>query len=198
MNNGSKGMTCKEFVDLMRERGFAYDPEQGGFFTGRGNKAGKKCQNGYMTLMLQRNHVRHTFCEHRCVWTWFNGEIPDGYEINHIDANRSNNRIENLELVTHSENIRHMIGMGHANYPKGELSGKAIYSNKEVQTMRFLRSQNWTVKQIASLFGNKNQNVIGRLINGRRYGHITESVNALEAFQIVANRAERMGATPCK
>jgi len=143
--------------------------------------------------MLQEKGVRYTFCEHRCVWVWFNGDIPDGYEINHIDANRSNNRIENLELVTHSENIRHMINMGHGNYSRGEKSGKAIYSDKEVQAMRYLRKNNWTVKQIASLFGNKNENVIGRLINGKRYSHITEEAGVLDVYQIVAQKASERG-----
>lgn len=195
MNMGSKGKTCQEFVELMRDRGYTYDPQTGRFITKRGVAAGKPCKNGYRTLMLQENGVKYTFCEHRCVWVWFNGDIPNGLEVNHIDANRENNKIENLELVTHSENIQHMLRMGHGNFPKGEKSGKAIYSDKEVQAMRYLRENNWTVKQIASLFGNKNANVIGRLINGRRYGYITSAANVLEVYQIIVNKAMERGAT---
>lgn len=33
--------------------------------------------------------------------------IPPAMEINHIDGNKLNNRIENLELVTRAENMRH-------------------------------------------------------------------------------------------
>ena len=194
MNIGSKGKTCQEFVELMRERGYKYEPDLGRFMTKRGAEAGKQCKNGYRTLMLQENGIQYTFCEHRCVWTWFNGDIPDGFEINHIDADRANNRIENLEMVTHSENIQHMIRMGHSNYPRGEKSGKAIYSDKEVQAMRYLRKNNWTIKQIASLFGNKNENVIGRLINGKRYGHITKEAGVLEVYQIIVKKAMERGA----
>ena len=195
MNMGSKGKTCQEFVELMRDRGYTYDPQTGRFITKMGVAAGKPCKNGYRTLMLQENGVKYTFCEHRCVWVWFNGDIPNGLEVNHIDANRENNKIENLELVTHSENIQHMLRMGHGNFPKGEKSGKAIYSDKEVQAMRYLRENNWTVKQIASLFGNKNANVIGRLINGRLYGYITSAANVLEVYQIIVNKAMERGAT---
>lgn len=43
----------------------------------------------------------------RVVWETFNGEIPDGYEVDHIDnSNRADNRLCNLQLLTHSENIR--------------------------------------------------------------------------------------------
>lgn len=46
------------------------------------------------------------FSVHRLVWEAFNGEIPDGYEINHIDGDPTNNAISNLEIVTHTENCR--------------------------------------------------------------------------------------------
>lgn len=42
---------------------------------------------------------------HRLVWLAFNGEIPHGMEIDHIDQNRHNNRLDNLQLLTHSENV---------------------------------------------------------------------------------------------
>lgn len=37
-----------------------------------------------------------------------NGPIPDGLFIDHINRNRTDNRIENLRLVTHKENMRNM------------------------------------------------------------------------------------------
>lgn len=37
-----------------------------------------------------------------------NGPIPKGYQIDHLDHNRYNNRIENLRLVTNQENHRNM------------------------------------------------------------------------------------------
>ena len=41
-----------------------------------------------------------TISIHRFVWTYFNGEIPDGYDVHHRDFNHDNNDIANLELVT--------------------------------------------------------------------------------------------------
>lgn len=37
---------------------------------------------------------------HRFVWECFNGPIPDGYEIHHVDTNPSNNEIDNLECLS--------------------------------------------------------------------------------------------------
>lgn len=63
---------------------------------------------------------------HRCVWEAFNGLIPDRLEVNHMNLNREDNRIENLELLTHRENVDH----AHAIYakerqhiPKGQRRG---------------------------------------------------------------------------
>ena len=42
---------------------------------------------------------------HRVVWNHINGIIPNHLEIDHIDENRTNNKIENLQLLTHRENL---------------------------------------------------------------------------------------------
>lgn len=38
------------------------------------------------------------------------GDIPDGYEINHINHDRHDNRLCNLELCTHKENCQRKSG----------------------------------------------------------------------------------------
>ena len=60
---------------------------------------------GYKQIKLRLNGVRYNRYIHRLVWTTFNGEIPDGYEINHINHDKSDNSLKNLELVTHSDNL---------------------------------------------------------------------------------------------
>lgn len=44
---------------------------------------------------------------HRVVYETFNGDILNGNEINHLDRNKENNHINNLESVTKSENQKH-------------------------------------------------------------------------------------------
>ncbi len=51
-------------------------------------------------------HYKH-YRVHRAVWEAFNGPIPDRLEVNHKNLIRDDNRLENLELLTHQENVRH-------------------------------------------------------------------------------------------
>lgn len=41
---------------------------------------------------------------HRLIWETFNGEIPKGMQIDHIDGNPKNNNLNNLRCVTAKEN----------------------------------------------------------------------------------------------
>lgn len=43
---------------------------------------------------------------HVYVWEKYNGDIPSGYEVHHKDMNKSNNEIENLEMLTRSEHAK--------------------------------------------------------------------------------------------
>ena len=42
----------------------------------------------------------------RSVWKFFNGEIPDGYEVHHLDDDKYNDDISNLALLTREEHLK--------------------------------------------------------------------------------------------
>ena len=65
-------------------------------------------KNGYVMFSISQNGNKSLYV-HRFVFETFNGEIPKGKEIDHRDANRKNNQISNLQLLTHKENIRKSI-----------------------------------------------------------------------------------------
>lgn len=46
----------------------------------------------------------HTVAEHILKWVFYNGEIEDGMEIDHINGDKQDNRLENLRCVSHYEN----------------------------------------------------------------------------------------------
>lgn len=58
-------------------------------------------EQGYVYLRVRNALYR----EHILVWYWFHKEIPVLY-IDHIDGDKTNNRIENLRLATNQENQR--------------------------------------------------------------------------------------------
>lgn len=59
---------------------------------------------GYLRIRLSKNNVVKNFFVHRLVYQTFKGDIPPGYFVNHIDENKLNNSIENLNLMTCKEN----------------------------------------------------------------------------------------------
>ena len=60
-------------------------------------------------MALCKNGTYKRRAVHRMVWEAFNGPIEGRLEINHKDLDRSNNKLENLELVTHQQNLKHAI-----------------------------------------------------------------------------------------
>lgn len=58
---------------------------------------------------------------HRVIWMAVNGEIPEGMQVNHIDEDKNNNCIFNLNLMTAKENCN----WGTRNERAGKASGKA-------------------------------------------------------------------------
>ena len=65
-----------------------------------GKKVGFKQKNGYMHVCINGKQV----LMHRFVYEAFNGEIPEGYEIDHKNTVRDDNRLENLRIATPKEN----------------------------------------------------------------------------------------------
>lgn len=69
-----------------------------------GTMVGAPTSHGYRDFSI--GCVKY-YC-HRVVWMSFNGEIPEGKFIDHIDGNTSNNRISNLRVVDNTLSCRNM------------------------------------------------------------------------------------------
>ena len=66
--------------------------------------AGSIGKNGYRIIGIKRK----TYTAHRLIWILVKGKILNNMQIDHINKNRSDNRIKNLRLVTHQENHKNM------------------------------------------------------------------------------------------
>jgi hypothetical protein len=63
----------------------------------KGNRSNEK---GYRKIKLFNDKGQWVQLSlHKVVWLAFFGKIPRGYEIDHIDRNRGNNRIDNLRII---------------------------------------------------------------------------------------------------
>ena len=68
-------------------------------------------RKGYYIIGLTKQSILKTYLVHRLVFEAFNGPIPEGYEINHINEKKFDNRLENLNLMTHRENVNYGTGI---------------------------------------------------------------------------------------
>lgn len=62
---------------------------------------------GYLFVELCNNGERKRFYVHRLVVTVFIGPIAPGLQINHLNEDKSDNRLENLEVVTPKQNVNY-------------------------------------------------------------------------------------------
>ena len=69
---------------------------------------GKKQYYSYMMCMVRKHAQKgkKNYLVHRFIWECFNGLIPNGKVIDHINDNKEDNRIGNLQLMTQQENCK--------------------------------------------------------------------------------------------
>ena len=81
-------------------------------FTERPIRPHKNKKSGYHQVSIRKTgfneKIGFTKYIHELVAEQFIGLRPEGYQVDHIDGNRSNNHCANLEYVTRSENIKRM------------------------------------------------------------------------------------------
>lgn len=67
--------------------------------------------SGYCMVSLRKDGKSYSRSIHRIVMETFNPiEHANKYDVNHKDWDKTNNRLDNLEWVTHSENLLHGSG----------------------------------------------------------------------------------------
>ena len=93
--------------------------------------SGKRDKNGYIEVRLCKNGVVKYKRVHRLVVEHFLCE-NSSLQVNHLDGNKSNNRIDNLELVTPRENIIHAHNTG---LHKGCVTN--VYITTPFETIKF-------------------------------------------------------------
>jgi len=128
----------------------------------------KTKRNGYLEVSLTiSTRNRKSFYVHRLVAIAFIGGIPEGYNVNHKNGIKSDNSLNNLEVVTHSQNMKHAYDNG-LNKPPVNYK----FKDNEVKDIKRLKKVDGLYnKQIADMYG-CNIGTIQGITSGRTYKHV--------------------------
>ena len=103
---------------------------------------GCKDRNGYFSVYLRCiDKKSRNFLMHRVIWFYFNGEIPQGYEINHKDEQKSNNALSNLEILTRAENVRYGTRNERAAATNSIVQKGRIFTKEHIEKLSLAKSK---------------------------------------------------------
>ena len=147
------------------------------YVSSRGNVYSKKTEkimipsprgktSPYLSVVLRKDGAQKTYSVHRLVAEAF---IPNPYgkeTVNHLDGDKTNNNVTNLEWATRSENDRHAYRIGLRRTPSYRVQ-KAIDSRKrKVINLDTCETFN-SIAECARAIGVKNDGV-GKCVRGER------------------------------
>lgn len=124
-------------------------------------KTRNKGNTDYQLINLTlEDGTKKTFRVHRLVLLAFRPvKNSRELEVNHIDGNKINNCLENLEWCTSSENQKHAFANGLNGGKKGEKSNFVKLKQTDIQKIFELRKQGYTQKEIAQVFNCTRSNI---------------------------------------
>jgi hypothetical protein len=139
--------------------------------------AGYRDKNGYPCVLLYKDGNSKIQKIHRLVVQAFIGEITSGMHVNHKDGIKHNNSMENLEIVTPSQNTKHAydtlgrIGKN-SNPSKGEKHHNSRFTACDVIEIRRLYNEGDTQNDIAARF-NTRQSHISKIVRRESWEHVS-------------------------
>jgi len=151
--------------DITYERAsqlLSYDPETGKLYWKTKHKGGKGFGNEAGCLNKKLGYVyvgvdKRRCLAHRIIWLLYHGYAPE-CQIDHIDRNRSNNKINNLRLALRNEKDNHQNKSISSNNTSGALG---VYWHKGAKKWC---AEIWVndIKQYLGLFTDFNDAVAAR------------------------------------
>lgn len=132
--------------------------------------------SGYYVFMVEDfvESTKKSYRLHRFIMECLLGrEIKEGYVVNHIDGDKTNNLPSNLEEITYSENTKHAYANELAKGKKGEENSQAKLSEEEAKRIPELRKEGMSVRHIAELYG-VSVKTIYSILSGKRWYHLVK------------------------
>lgn len=155
-------MTKDEYIAANIASGqIVVDCENGKIYTTKG-PGGKRLSeprllagtnvNGYRVVSIRNGDTKLQCRVHRVVWIAKNGIIPEGYVIDHINNDKADNRISNLQLLTPEENSHKAHRDGRYLVGDDNPSTKLPVSKRK-EVVELYRSGEMTTKELSEKYG---------------------------------------------
>lgn len=129
---------------------------------------------GYIQVELRKDGKRNISCVHRLVASAFIENPESKEQVNHIDGNKTNNRVENLEWVTCEENIHHAWNNGLNKALKGQQHCNSKLTDEQVKFIKENykpRDRKYGMNGLARMFG-VSTSPIYMIVSGKGWKHI--------------------------
>lgn len=131
---------------------------------------GTKHHTGYVVVQLQKNGSKKMALVQCLVWEAFNGEKPEGMQVNHINEDKTDNRLCNLNLMTPKENTNWGTGIqrrkearknGNGSKPVIQLDLDGNYINEYPSTREVFRQTGYFTAAISGCCNGKYKQAYG-------------------------------------
>ena len=128
-------------------------------------------KTGYYYVSLSKNNTKPKFDVHRLVAITFLENINNYNCINHIDGDKCNNNVSNLEWCSYSYNAKHALEIGLNETMKGERNGASKLKDSDVVEIKRMLSKGIKGYEIAKKF-KISQSTISEIKNNKKWTHI--------------------------
>lgn len=126
---------------------------------------------GYLSVMLQRDGKPVPRTVHRLVVEAFISKIPKNMVVDHIDSNKLNNNVSNLQIISQVDNIKKAWSDGLIRAHRGETAYQSKLKNEDVISIRVEYSEGVSQRILANKYY-VSKRLIQKIVNRAIWTHI--------------------------